>query len=225
MKKLLLSLAVLLLGATQMIAQTTIAHDTVHYFGFPKDAGSHALKDSIVNSSASPAVVTWSKSAETLLTGWTGVGICDPVNCFMFNGASHSATLAPGQTGVWYVDMSAIPTAADGSSYVTLTTNFGDMTFKFTSWATQVKDFENNNLVTIYPNPATSYINIAINDNRVSSINVMNVVGKKVGRFAVDANTPNPIRIPLDNVLDGVYLLQFTDANGKLLGVRRVTKN
>jgi hypothetical protein len=108
---------------------------------------------------------------------------------------------------------------------VTLATNFGNMTFKFTSWPTQVKDFENNNLVTVYPNPATSFINISINDNRVTTLNVINVVGRKVARFDINSSTPNPIRVPLDNISDGVYLLQFADANGKLLGVRRVTKN
>jgi hypothetical protein len=88
-----------------------------------------------------------------------------------------------------------------------------------------VKDFENNNIVTVYPNPASSFINITINDKKVASMNVINVVGRRVAKFDIDATTPNPIRVPLDNVADGVYLLQFSDVNGKILGVRRVTKN
>ncbi len=225
MKKIVLSLTMLFFATSQLLAQTTVAHDTVWFNNFPKDGFTHALKDSIINNSASPAVVTWSKSSELLLTGWTGTGICDPNACYNFDNNSHTVTLAPNSTGVFYVDMKAISTAADGNSWVTLATNFGNMTFKFTSWPTQVKDFENNNLVTVYPNPATSFINISINDSRVTTLNVINVVGRKVARFDINSSTPNPIRVPLDNISDGVYLLQFADANGKLLGVRRVTKN
>jgi hypothetical protein len=225
MKKLILSLLVTAFAATQSFAQVTIMHDTVVYNGFPKDGYVHSLKDSIVNNSAGPAVITWNKSAELLGTGWTGLGICDPVMCYSYDNAQHDFTLAPGAKGVMYVDMKAIPTAADGNQYVTITTNYGPMTFVYKTWATQVKDFENNNIVTVYPNPASSFINITINDKKVASMNVMNVVGRRVAKFDIDATTPNPIRVPLDNVADGVYLLQFSDVNGKILGVRRVTKN
>jgi hypothetical protein len=161
------------------------------------------------------------------LTGWEGVGICDKVTCYTYANTltSKTFTLDPGEKVIMYVDMKAATTAADGNSYVTVTTNFGPMTFKFMTWATQVKDFENNNIVTVYPNPASSFINITINDKKVASMNVINVVGRRVAKFDIDATTPNPIRVPLDNVADGVYLLQFSDVNGKILGVRRVTKN
>jgi hypothetical protein len=62
MKKIVLSLMMLFFATSQLLAQTTIAHDTVWYNNFPKDGYTHALKDSIINNSASPAVVTWSKS-------------------------------------------------------------------------------------------------------------------------------------------------------------------
>ena len=51
----------------------------------------------------------------------------------------------------------------------------------------------------------------------------MNLIGKKIAKFAVDANR-SPINVPLDNVSTGVYLLQFADAKGKVIGVKKVTK-
>ena len=100
-----------------------------------------------------------------------------------------------------------------------------DIVYKYCSWPTSVKELDPANFVTIYPNPASNFINITINNDKISNLNVLNVVGRKVAKFEVTPNTPNPIRIPLDNVADGVYLLQFTDADGKQLGVKRVTKN
>jgi len=94
-----------------------------------------------------------------------------------------------------------------------------------TNTVTNCEQSDTANIVTVYPNPASSFINITINDKKVASMNVINVVGRRVAKFDIDATTPNPIRVPLDNVADGVYLLQFSDVNGKILGVRRVTKN
>jgi hypothetical protein len=157
MKKLILTLLVTAFAASQSLAQVTIMHDTVVYNGFPKDGYVHSLKDSIINNTAGPAVITWNKSAELLGTGWTGLGICDPVVCYSYDNTSHDFTLAPGAKGVMYVDMKAIPTAADGNQYVTITTNYGPMTFVYKTWATQVKDFEINNIVTVYPSYSCTF--------------------------------------------------------------------
>ena len=98
------------------------------------------------------------------------------------------------------------------------------MVFKFCAWSTPVKDFNNSNMVNIFPNPASDYVNINILDKRIASINVVNVIGRRITKFNVDADRNDAIRVPLDKVADGIYLLQFADLNGKVLGVRRVTK-
>ena len=49
------------------------------------------------------------------------------------------------------------------------------------------------------------------------------MIGNKIAKFAVDVNR-SPIYIPLDNVSTGVYLLQFVDSKGKIIGVKKVTK-
>lgn len=232
MKKGLFFLLLLSVVFSSAFAQMTVWKDTVVYTGFPKTNIGKYKSDTIYNGNTVDSMeVSWYKSSDNLLTGWSGVGICDINNCYTYDGATHSFKLPPSGKGIMYVDMKAEPTAADGCSYVTIrlsevgTINSKDIVYKYCAWATQVKDLENNNLVTIYPNPASSFINISINDKKITTLNIVNVVGRKVAKFDIDNSTPNPIRIPLEGVADGVYLLQFADANGKLLGVRRVTKN
>ncbi len=227
MKKSLTLLVFVVLNVSSF-AQT-IWKDTV-FVSIPKDGFTHELYDTIYNNSASPLTLTWNKSGETLLTGWTGVGICDATvgggSCYgwILANTSHNLVIPANGKATLDVQMSALTTAVDGCSYVTVTTNFGPITFKFCAWPTATKDFDNSNFVTIYPNPATDYVNILINDKKVTSINVVNVIGRRIAKFNVDASKNDDIRVPLDKVADGVYLLQFADASGKVMGVRRVTK-
>ena len=222
-----LTLLVLVVLSVSTFAQT-IWKDTV-VVNIPKDGFVHELYDTIYNNGASPLTLTWSKSSESLLTGWSGVGICDATvgggTCYGYNDLTlHTLVIPANAKATIDVQMKALTTAMDGCSYVTVTTNFGPMTFKFCAWPTATKDFDNTNFVTIYPNPATDYVNILINDKKVTSINVVNVIGRRIAKFNVDASKNDDIRVPLDKVADGVYLLQFADASGKVMGVRRVTK-
>ena len=224
MKKLLFLLTLTVTGLISQ-AQVDIKHDTVWYKGFPKDNVLHSLKDTITNNTSDTVTITWNKSDENLLTGWTILGLCDPAACHSNSQDPHSATLNPGESGVWYVDMKAATTAQDGTSWVTISTNYGDMVYMFQTWPTSVKDFDYNNLVHIYPNPATDKITIALTDKRIASVQVVNVIGRKMARFEVDPSRDNSLTYNLDHVANGVYLLQFSDSKGKILGVRRVTKN
>ncbi len=229
MKKILTALALISFSISSF-AQT-IWKDTVTYGCFPKDGNLYAVYDTIYNNTASPLTVTWSKTGELILPGWSSTGICDGVagsaggTCYLFSDASTHTLVIPAN-GKGYIDVQikAIPTADDYASWVTLTTSVGPMTYKFITCPTAVKEFDNSTMVTLYPNPATNFINITLNDKKITNINILNVIGRKIARFDVDATKNSPIRVPLENVADGIYLLQFADANGKVLGVRRVTK-
>lgn len=226
MKKIIFTL---LVAVTSLSAFSQIVtHDTVSYTEnatcFPKDGTEHHLLDSVFNNTANPVTIKWSVSNQSLLSGWSLTSICDPYLCYNDPIVGQkSFTLAANSHGVIQVSMKAVSAAADGSNFVTLTTNVGDMTYKFSSCPLSTKDFDNSNFVNIYPNPATNYINIALNDKNISTVNVTNVIGNKIAKFAVDVNR-SPIYIPLDNVSTGVYLLQFVDSKGKIIGVKKVTK-
>jgi hypothetical protein len=231
MKKILLSLC-LLMFAMSSFAQVSIWKDTVTFGGFHKDGNPDKLYDTLYNNTADSITVNWTRTSGALPTGWTSTGICDEStgtnygNCFPWNltSGNRSVVVHSGEKLIIDVSMTAQPTAVDGPVFVTLSTNYGDMVFQFVAWPTKTNEFDVNNLVTIYPNPATDYVNVSIKDKRIASINVMNVIGKRVARFSVDQNRSSDFRVGLDKVADGIYLLQFADNTGKVLGVRRVTK-
>lgn len=229
MKKILTVLAFITLSLSSF--SQTIWKDTVIYNGFPKDGGVYGLYDTIFNNGASPLTLTWSKTSDNLLSGWTGISVCDFATgvsgtCYNWPDLSSmkSIVIAGNGKAMLEVQMKASSTAADGCSYVTLGTNFGPIVYKFCTYPTSTKDFDNNNLVNVYPNPANDFVNIVINDKRISTVNVVNVIGRRIAKFPVDALRNDIIRVPLDKVSDGIYLLQFADVSGKVLGVRRVTK-
>ncbi|MGI9191192.1 MAG: T9SS type A sorting domain-containing protein [Chitinophagaceae bacterium] len=221
MKKILTLIAGLFLSAGAY-AQVVINHDTVTYNGMPKDGFSHSLKDSITNNTGAAASITYNISSMSLLQGWSGKGICDKNSCWSFDQTPHTFTLNPGETAQVYVDMSALPTGADGISTVTVTTNFGQMVYRFISWPNAIKDVDNNPLVNMFPNPANAYVNFTVLDNRVAQVYITNVVGKRI--MSQDLrNSGNTVRVALDHVSDGIYMVQMADAKGQILGVKRLT--
>jgi hypothetical protein len=226
MKKLYAFLGAILLSGTA-IGQVVINHASVTYNGMPKNTFTFALKDSITNMSATATSVTYNITSQSLLQGWTGKGICDKFQCWPYDQNVHTLNLNPGETSEIYVDMSALPTAADGTSTVTVTvkeggTSIGTMTYNFTSWPNAIKDVDNHPLVNMFPNPASSFVNFTVLESRVAQVFITNVVGKKIMSHDLH-NNGNTVRLSLDNVADGIYMVQLADAKGQVLGVKRLT--
>lgn len=226
MKKIYAFLGAILISGTAM-SQVVINHASVTYNGMPKNTFSHALKDSITNMSATATSITYNITSQQLLQGWTGKGICDKFQCWPYDQNVHTLALNPGETSEIYVDMSALPTAADGTSIVTVTVKegantIGTMTYNFTSWPTSIKDVDNHPLVNMFPNPASSFVNFTVLDSRVAQVYITNVVGNKILSYDL-RNIGNTVRLSLDNVADGIYMVQLADAKGQILGVKRLT--
>lgn len=213
-------------------AQVNYSVDTVFYNYFPKDSSEHHKKLDITNTSTTDSVtVTYIKTNENLLGGWIIGGVCDVVACYDNPSVSKSFKLAPSQSAFFYVGMRADQEGGNGCSEATYKfTNSSNadtkfITFKYCAWPASTKNFESSNAVNIYPNPASSYVNIALNDKDIVGINVLNVIGRKIAHFNVDASRNSVMRVPLENIANGIYLLQFTNNEGKILGVRRITVN
>jgi len=203
MKK-ILSTLVLLLVAYFVGAQVTMT-DTVVCKSFPKDNHGHFLPDTIINNTPDTITVTWHKLSEQLLTGWTGAYISDPYACYPYAGGSpHSFTLAPGASGVMFVAMIAHPTAANGACYVTLTTNYGDMVFKFEAYdVTNVENANEINLL-IFPNPANDIL--CLNDKIPlnSKIDIINLSGQTIYSTIINYDQ----KIDIHSLPKGIYYLK-----------------
>jgi len=130
MKKIQLLLCAVFLST--LAFSQVITSDTAVYSSFPKNNFPHSLYDTLINNTANTITVSWSKSSDQLLSGWTCMGMCDPLACYPVTDTSvHTISVAPGASAIFNVDMQAVPAAANGTSFVTLTTNYGDMVFKF----------------------------------------------------------------------------------------------
>jgi hypothetical protein len=212
-------------------AQVTIWKDTVSYYGVPKNNIDVALYDTIYNNTASAVNLVWSKTAENLLNGWTGTGICDEevgnaANgvCYPFNSMTpHTINIPANGKATIHLTVNASPSADDGINWISITTNHGPMVFRYINWPTKVNDIEHNNIAALYPNPAGNFIYVNKIDPQISGMNIINIVGTQVQHFDLSANT-NPSYITTEQLTPGLYMLQFTNSKGNIIGVKRLSK-
>lgn len=67
-----------------------------------------------------------------------------------------------------------------------------------------------DNTVSVYPNPANSYINVNANSN-ISNVEIYTIAGQKVGDFTANSNNTS---INTSNLTSGLYLMQIHTENG-----------
>jgi hypothetical protein len=224
MKKLAL---VLLVAFQGVIAHAQIAKDTIYQAVY--QSGVVELKDSIFNAGTDSLLVTWSipTSNMSLQSGLTNVQVCDACNCYPTNllpNSHNCKKYLPNSWGIFKMDVTVSANPGVGTSYVTANTNLGPITFAVITWPTNVRQIDQEVNISVYPNPTSGNVKVSFSGKTVSTVNVLNIVGKKVAKYEVGKNTVSPFSFSMDNLSEGVYLLQFTDASGKVLGVKRITK-
>jgi hypothetical protein len=76
------------------------------------------------------------------------------------------------------------------------------------------QDFDLNNQIKVYPNPAKDFVNINISDyaNDVTEIKIYNIQGQIVRSIKVQNETI--VQIPLDNLTSGFYFAQIYSTKG-----------
>ena len=80
--------------------------------------------------------------------------------------------------------------------------------------------YNENIKVSVYPNPASDYINIQDKTNTITSINVFDLAGRKIKTFKTEG-------IQMLSIVDlrkGIYLMQFLDKKEKLVTTQRLSK-
>ena len=73
--------------------------------------------------------------------------------------------------------------------------------------------------ISIYPNPATEFIALN-NDEAAGKINVYNLTGRLVKSFGVERGTTYPI----EDLPNGLYLVQIVSKTNKSLTTQRLNK-
>lgn len=75
-------------------------------------------------------------------------------------------------------------------------------------------NFDQVKLVTVYPNPATSFINFEFEGNqnyKNYTLYIFSFIGKKMNDYLVDGTK---ITVPLDDYYRGMYVYQLRNQNG-----------
>lgn len=130
---------------------------------------------------------TWSDFYDDVMTG----------NISVQNGGTayfHVAPYFSGETGTYLLDMTINRTSTVG-----------------------IDEFaENIELIKVYPNPATEFVNIDLNEfsDKVNSINVLNVQGQQISSTKV--TNEKTLKLPLQGLSEGVYFIQIQSAQGIL---------
>ena len=79
--------------------------------------------------------------------------------------------------------------------------------------------------INIYPNPAKDFITIDANDinSQIEQVNILSVQGQIVS-LIINKDESKMLNIPLQNIAEGIYLLQIQTNNGIIKKQIVVTK-
>lgn len=84
----------------------------------------------------------------------------------------------------------------------------------------------NNNLISVYPNPANDYLHINFNGvdiEKVKEIKIVNTIGQVV--FIDSQKIVDNQKIDVSGLSNGVYLLQLTNYNNNIIQTKKIIIN
>ncbi len=83
----------------------------------------------------------------------------------------------------------------------------------------QIADAQLNRTM-VYPNPATDYIKLKKSDG-VAEVRIFNVVGRQVEAYRIVEKDQS---FDINNLPNGMYLVQLISPGGKIIGTHRMNK-
>ena len=240
MKKILLSILPLLVVSFIANAQLTytISTDTA-YLSLADDAVPHKAKFNIANG-ATATTFEWRLVQVNKPSDWVAPGVCDWKDCYLFTDYSwHTAPVLANATHDLFIDMRRPVGASQGCSQVGIeyrelgsATNYqvlrhasgADLTACASLWPTATSDVSKNPVVTVYPNPTTNLIKLNVINKDVKAVIISSIIGKQIQHLDISNSNGSQHQLSLQALPNGIYMLQFKNESGKVLGVTRVTK-
>lgn len=242
MKKFILSLftAASIFSAGNSFAQSfSVQSDTVYM-----TMGSSLMyaDDPITNNTSNPITINWNVVATNFPSDWIGlVGICDNATCYsngsnaaLWNGTTgpvHASNpYQPGVPGDFHLQMDLTTATSGGTYWLTVSMNQQGAlgaskteTYVITKGNLGVNNVNNDDNISLYPNPATSNINVVYGQNAgVKNIAVYNIIGKVMTFYKVTNN--GSANLDISNIPSGVYFIRLLDANGGTVATRKFTR-
>jgi hypothetical protein len=211
---------------TLIIALFVTAANAQFTFGpLTKSASGSASQDELVtyayvkNTGAFNTTYVWYMIPKSFPGGWESA-ICDKNTCYDVTVTSATFDLAPGDSGTMQVHLYPHNVAGTANVEVmvfeknTDSTNAPKGVYSFNTWALSTKSVEKRNNVEIYPNPATTQLNITLETTKPITIEVYNVLGQLKMKHVHNGGTST---MDLNELPTGIYFLRYTNAAGQVI--------
>ncbi len=232
----LLSLAGVLFAGSKATAQSiAVAHDTIAF----SNSALQEVHNDVTNTSGSSLTVIWRVVASNFPTDWiNNMGICDNVTCISSSGLWPSGTayefspIAASGNGSFKMQIDLSGAGIPNGTYfmrVRFNNKFGAVgdtateTFIVTRAATSVQTIKTTGDIALYPNPATSNVNVVFDAaTEVKNIAIYNIIGKQMVSYKV--GSANSASLNIENMPSGIYFARLLNSSGDVIATRKFTK-
>lgn len=237
MKKILLIVLPFLAMGFVSKAQLTYSLTTdTSYTNLMDNGSKQKAKFTISNPGTTDLTFEWQLVDSYIPHDWDAPGICDWAQCYNFTDQSwHTATVAGGTTQELYIELGRKPG-------VSMDCAFGRVNYREQGMATNQVELKHtshanyapcgvlatDNLikeaVSVYPNPTHNVVNLNVLNTNVKTVQLSNLIGKQIQNINISGSNGGVHQMSLQALPNGIYVLQFKNASGKVLGVSRITK-
>lgn len=196
-------------------------------------------KVKVTTTGSSPVTLNWYVAGYSDAGGsWKVGNICEPFgSCYsasatpglLSGSTTFSCSVAGGTSGYFDVAFNGDAAASGTFAHVVLNVTDGTTVTKpvFVAYKTGsgiattiLKDGD----VTIFPNPASSYIDVLYTPAAdVKSITLYNLIGKVVNVYKVTDKSSAHCEFPTD-MPSGIYIVRVADSRGNVIATRKITR-
>jgi hypothetical protein len=173
----------------------------------------------IRNLTSSPINLRWLRTQNSLPQGWQAA-ICDNITCHAPEADSNDFILPANGTAP--IDLHFYPNNSVGSGNAVVRVfrpsdrgNAIQTRYVGNVYSTSTQNIAKGSL-NIYPNPASSEINIKLPEFRDGKIEVFNVIGKRLLTQNFNGLT-NTVQVSLTNLPKGTYVLRYSNNSGTII--------
>lgn len=234
----MLSFASMFFATGKSVAQSMSSpHDTITF----STNGFYEAHNDITNLLSGNLTAQWRVVASNFPTDWiNNTGICDNSTCISGSGLWPTATTyetmyptsSSAGTFKMQIDLASSSGVTTNGTYymrVRINNKFGlssdeiFQTYIVTRSTTSITAVKVAGDVAIYPNPATTSLNVLFDQSSdVRNIAVYNIIGKQVGVYRVSNQSSASLNI--ENLPSGIYFTRLLNANGDVVATRKFTK-
>jgi hypothetical protein len=210
----------LLLQAQQLLVSSTYA--------VQQGRNNEEIVPSVVvkNNSNRSMDLRWERVKNNLPYGWESV-VCDK-QCYSTLVESRTFTLSAGES-LSDFRVGFRPNGIDGAGNTEIRiyevkNPSNSVTVSFTGNAQQSNNSNNsvsNNILTIYPNPATEHIMLQDSNGEVKFLEVYNVMGRKVLDFTI---VNSSAKYDVSELSRGMYMVRMLDKYKNIIRTQRISK-